>query len=97
MAFEEDVLARVMAAANSEDQGLVIVCARTWYGGTVSVLTSVVFTSSPSYKQQESERATCVLVYCGVLENGTFPDTSSYAKLICLGLHYKSSKFVMEI
>ena len=37
------------------------------------------------------------LVILRAAENGTFPDTSSYAKLNRLGLHYKSSKPVRGI
>ena len=50
LASDEDLLARVMAAADVAGPGLVIVCTRTWYGGIVSVLTSVVVTSSPFRK-----------------------------------------------
>ena len=54
LASKEDLLARVMAAADFGGPGLVIVCTRTWYGGIVSVVTSVVVTSSPTCKWSQT-------------------------------------------
>ena len=78
-----------------ENQGLVIVCTRTWYGGIVSVSTSVVVTLSPSCKWTERQAAGVreSNVYCSILR---VAGNRYYAKFIRLGPHYKSSKFVME-
>ena len=53
-ASEEDLLARVMGAADVGGQGSMIVSTRTLYGGTESVLTSVLVISSPSCKWTET-------------------------------------------
>ena len=39
----------------------------------------------------------CCVLFCVQRENGKFPGMSSYAKLIRLGPHYKSSESVMGL